>query len=111
LVKLEIFRGDDKKFLIVVMEKDTGERVDITGSTLVMTWRREHDEAIFFQKTATLTNPVQGEAEVVISSTDTSGLSADKVHRFIFDVEITKTDGSKETIAFGTIIVRPDVTY
>ena len=110
MIVFSFHRGDDKIYEITVKDKVTEIPVDITGCTLTMTLRKTWTDVVFIQKTFTLTDPVNGKAEVAIDAADTSGLTNEK-QEYLFDVEILKTTGKKETLLSGKFSILPEVTY
>jgi len=106
---LTMYRGDDRPFLLVVKDKDTGQVADITGCSAVWTWKENKGDASYFlQKSANLTDPEQGEAEFNIDATDTESLREERI--YFWDVELTKATGKKETLCEGKIRILMDVT-
>ena len=103
-------RGDDKLYELTVTDKQTGNPVDITGTTTVLTMRGSYTASIFLQKTFTNTDPTNGKAEVAIDAADTSSLQ-NVQYTYVFDVQITKTSGKDETLLSGKFIILPEVTY
>jgi hypothetical protein len=108
-----LYRGNDKIWVLNVTDKSTGDPVDITGCTLTFTVRAVLNGDIFLQKTVgsgvELTDPENGVAEITVDAADTSGL-ANQSFEYVFDVEITKTDATKETLCVGKFLVFPTVT-
>jgi len=87
MIVFPMHRGDDKIYELSVIDKQTGAAVDITGCTIKMTWKeKKTDETYFLQKTFTITDAVNGKAEVTIDAADTSQLTEKK--EFFFDVEM-----------------------
>lgn len=105
----KMFRGDDKIYELTVIDKQTGNPVDITDCIIKMTWKENIEDITYFlQKTATPTDPMNGKAEFTIDSADTSSLK--ERTEFYFDVQITKTTGKVETLIKGSFVVEMDVT-
>lgn len=107
MIVKKMFRGDDKYYELTVKDRITKLPVDITGCTIKMTWKKV-DGTQFLQKDFTLTDPVNGLAEVKIEKTDTNSLTEKTV--FDFDVQITKTTDDVETLIKGKFTVEMDVT-
>jgi len=103
-------RGDDKHYEITVIDRKTRLPVDITGCTLKMTWRATFKGPIQLQKDFTLTDPVNGVAEVMIAHADTANWE-NAVQEYYFDVQITKTTAEVETLTKGKFVIEPEVTY
>ena len=108
-----MYRGDDKIYELEVTDKQTGNAVDITGTTIKLTLRETPTDSIFLQKSngpGEHSDPSNGKTEFAIDAADTSSLSNEK-HTYVFDVEITKTDTKVETLLIGKFIIIPEVTY
>lgn len=109
MIVKRMHRGDDKVYELTVTDRKTGAIVNITGSTIKMTWKASKDDATnFLQKTFTLTDPANGVAEVAIDAADTVSLT--EKTEFYFDVQITKSSGKIETLLEGKFTVLVDVT-
>lgn len=109
-----IYRGDTPTFNVAVTWG--GEVFPLTGCSMWFTAKyayADDDADAVFQKTIgdgiTVTNAGCGEAEITLSSSDTSSLSSSKV-MLVYDLQIRNAEGKIYTVAYGNIVVLPDVT-
>lgn len=110
--QMNVYRGDDKVFDINVTDSE-GEIVDITGYTVKFTVRAEaNDDTYLIHKTTpsgsgiSLIDPTNGVARLSLSSTDTD-LTPGK---YVYDVEVTDTNGRVSTVVVDTFKIIRDVT-
>jgi hypothetical protein len=114
VIELEMFRGDDESFDIVVT-KD-GAPVDLTGAALTFTAKRrlsDADAAAVVQKDSTaggiaIVDAAQGLARIDIAAGDTATLTSDE--RLAWDLQVLGADGKKRTLADGRLLIHADVT-
>jgi hypothetical protein len=114
--RLEMFRGDDESFDVVVTEADEVTRVDLSGADLRFTAKRkitdEDDAAIIVltttDSTITLTDAAQGEARLDVPAVQTDSLTKDSL--LFWDLQVFDIADKTRTVASGQLIVRRDVS-
>jgi len=95
------FNGNTIPFDIVITDSDNNPQ-DITGWTIFFTLKtdiNDPDTSAIIAKTATITDPTAGEANLVIANTETSGL----VGAYYYDMQTKDDNGYITTIMDGTI--------
>lgn len=110
--KLEMPRGDDASFTVTAVKADGKTPQDISGATLWFTAkdRRSDADPGVFQKTGAsivIVDGPNGIARVDIAAADTSGFTGPRT--LLWDFQ-SKTAGKVQTLAFGRLKVRVDVT-
>jgi len=105
---ISMVRGDDKAWVLTVALKSDGTVTDITNCSFVFSVKTNFGGSLVLQKSLTLSAPLIGEAELIIDSADTQSLPNEK-SEYVFDIQVTKVTGKKETLLRGTFIVLPEV--
>jgi hypothetical protein len=101
----DIYAGNDKTYRVYVKDKDLNT-INLTGATVVMTWRKTKDGSNIIQKSTAnpsegaITDPTHGEAMIYIVPPDTTSL---EIRQYVFDVTVTVASGKVYTIAEGVI--------
>ena len=81
-----IKRGN-KVVLPITFEDNDGNRINITGGTVVFTVKKTGAASNALQKViTTFTNPSQGECEITLDTTDTSSLSEGE---YCYEIKLT----------------------
>jgi hypothetical protein len=114
--RLEMFRGDDESFDVVVTEADEVTRVDLSGADLRFTAKRkitdEDDAAIITltttDSTITVTDAANGEARLDVPAAQTDSLLKDSL--LFWDLQVFDIADKTRTVASGQLIVRRDVS-
>jgi hypothetical protein len=107
-VNLEIKRGDTWS-RIISFENEDKDRINITGWTIFFTIKVKADDldtaATTIAKTISPSNPLEGEAEISLTSTDTKD-----VGNYIFDIQVKTNLNEIITVLEGTIKITQDIT-
>ena len=94
---IRISRNDDlPNFIIQISNKDTGEVVDLSPSSTVITFkfRMQGADETIFEATATKVNAALGTVQVAFPANSLDGLTAGR-----YEGEVTVTfDGSDQTV-------------
>ena len=108
-VCLSIKRGDSWSRTMYFEDED-GARIDITGWTIFLTVKENADDpdtnAIISKTITTFSDPVNGEAEIELTPTDT----AQEIESYLFDIQVKTAVGEIYTIVEGIITITKDVT-
>lgn len=116
MANLDMYRGDKRTWTITVTQ--AGDKFDLTGSTIWFTAKKKYadaDSAAIIARSTTnggivLTDPTKGVAEVTTLTTETSGLTGNNRTILVYDVQLKDANGRITTVAYGDLIVKPDVT-
>ena len=112
MIKLEMYRGDDREFTLTLTED--GAPMDLTGATVRWTARvRAGDADTVIAKTssagiAIANDPTTGVAVLTIDAADTSGFAGRR--DLVWDVEVTR-GGKTRTVLTGVLRVLVDVSW
>lgn len=111
---MKMFRGDTFTRTLIVFQD--GQYYDITNHTVRMTFKWDIDDAdadAFLVLTEGdgiyINNPTQGEFYFTIQPNDTESLPPKRVELF-YDAQITDTVGNVYTVAYGKLVILPDVS-
>jgi len=113
---MEIFKGDDKTFKIIVQDSDDNT-VDVSGAAVVFTVRKTlgADDAEIERKNSAaggdaseieMTDPSNGEFKIYLIPSNTEDLEADV---YVYDIQIT-LGGKVYTILRDEFYLKEDVT-
>ena len=106
LNKLEIIKGDDVSLTSTFTDGD-GAVVDISGSSITFTAKNDFGSAAVITKTVTShSDPTNGVTIIALTDTDTAVDAGD----YFYDIQITFSDGKVNSISYGKLIVKQDVT-
>lgn len=106
-------------FLEIIITNTAGQPVDITGRVFHGQIRTSYDDTVIIaEMTGTITDAVNGRALMSLTNAQTSaipvGPSGGGPNRpytiYIYDIEMTMTDGTKIRIRQGRALVSPEVT-
>lgn len=104
--KLEIIRGDDV-VLHIVFTDENGDPVDITDASITFTAKKNFNSSASISTTVeTHTSPAEGKTDITLSDTETSidaGL-------YYYDLQITFLNGKINSIDYGELIIKRDIT-
>jgi len=114
MANFTIKRGDTVQFSGTITQGGTA--LDITGASLWFTAKNQYvddDVSAIFQKTIgdgiTVVNAAQGLITILLSPSDTTGLSKVKTI-LVYDLQLKDTNSKIYSIASGNLVVEPDVT-
>ena len=93
---------------ITVVDEDTGDALDVTGNTFLLTVNTDanptDDTDQIFQLVGVLTDPTNGVVEFTLTDDN-----ADNIGNFFFDVQMTSA-GKPETVMKGRFTMCQDIT-
>lgn len=99
-------RGDT--FNRTIKFTDASGALDITGSTVVFSIKKQVDDATpYFTKTFTISNPTEGEAVLTITATESKSF---EIGTYVYDIQWTDSNGNVKTVLKGNFTVTYDVT-
>lgn len=106
---LEIKRGDTWSRTLE-FEDSNGARINITGWTIFFTAKVKADDpdasAVISKTITTLSNPTNGEAEIVLSYSDTNLT----IGQYLFDIQVKTAANEIITVLEGIITITKDIT-
>lgn len=110
--RIEIYRGDNRTLEVRVTDS-ADQPVDLTGASIRFTVRKGVDKEVLIEKTssdpaqAKITDATGGVLEVYLVPADTKKL---KPGGYVFDVEVTLSNGKVYTVVFGNFVLNGDVS-
>ena len=91
----------------VTVTDSSGSAVNLSGYSVAAQIRKTFLSASATAFTATISNASSGEITISLSPTQTAALEAG---RFVYDVVITASGGTKTRVVEGQVTVNPSVT-
>lgn len=111
--EIEMAQGADQTISLIVFQTDGVSRLDITSHGITFTVKDDTGETVFrIQKSVgsgiTITDAVQGEADIILVPADTTSMAADK---YVYDVWVEPPAGQDfQAIPVSEFKVLPRVT-
>ncbi len=106
---IKVFKGDDVTFTVTVTDSD-GNAVDITGTTIWFTVKKNKDDldsdALIQKEVTSHTNPTGGISSIALTDADT-GITPGQ---YFYDIQTVNSGGLVNTYGVGNFIVLQDVT-
>ena len=103
-----IFIDQGATFTTTVTVTDAdGNAASLVGFSVAAQIRKSHLSSTATAFTATISNASSGEITISLSPTQTTALEAG---RFVYDVVITASGGTKTRVVEGQVTVNPSVT-
>ena len=103
-----IFIDQGATFTTTVTVTDAnGDAVNLSGYSVAAQIRKTYLSSTATAFTATISNASSGEITISLSPTQTTALEAG---RFVYDVLITASGGTKTRVVEGQVTVNPSVT-
>lgn len=112
-ISLGFVHGDDVTFPVELTATGSPTTVDLTGATVKADIRKEYTGDVIASFTPNYTDLPNGKFELGLTSAQTSLLPQNtrgRINSFVFDVEITYLDTTKDTIISGYLKVTNEVT-
>jgi len=104
---LFIDAGADYSAIITVNESD-GTPFDLTDYTVKSQIRRSYASSTYHDFTATLYDAEAGQLKLAMTAAQTTAITP--TGRWLYDVEITYSDDTKNRVVEGVVIVTPQIT-
>lgn len=105
---ITITRGDSKDMLLTV--KRNGTAIDLTGATVTGQIRETADDAtVLCTWTCVLANQTTNIGEVACSL-DKTETAAITVTSAVYDIQVDWPSGNRDTVLYGAVTIRKDVT-
>ena len=108
LLDISIRQGSTFEWTIAVKDAtDPTLPQDLTGMTVAGKLRKSYSNATATSFTVTTPNPINGQAKLTLTATATAALSPGK---YVYDVEVTDTQGVSTCLYYGRVLVVPEAT-
>lgn len=107
---ISMYRGDSYPITFTLTDSSTGNPLDLTGCSLIMTVdalaEPPDDTSMLFEITGVLdADPETGKVSFTPTSTDTATPGS-----YFYDVQLTDADGNIRTVAKNTFTISMDIT-
>jgi len=117
-ITFKIVRGTRWQDSLALSDQQTGDPVDLTGVTdIIARVRKTMGSAVLLELSVTngrlsITDAVNGDVAIDVSSVDTNTLPANnnKRARYLIDMEIQRSADEFEAAISGKLVVLPSVT-
>lgn len=103
---LYIDQGSDFNGLITLTDQE-GNPLILTGYTVKSQFRKSYNSSSFTDFTATVSNASQGIITLQLTAAQSSAVRAG---RYLYDIEITSSSGTKTRALEGIVIITPEIT-
>jgi len=84
-----------------------GSALDLSGYTAASQMRKSYGSSTSYTFTSTITDAAAGKIKISFTSDDTNDIPGG---RYLYDVEITSSGGSKTRVIEGIAVVTPQIT-
>jgi len=92
---------------IITVGTTTGSVLNLTGYTVKSQMRKSYGSTTAYDFTASVYDAAAGKVRLQLTAAYASSIPAG---RYLYDIEITSSIGSKTRILEGTVIVTPEIT-
>lgn len=110
----DIPRGDSRDIRVTVTDSETGDPLDLTGSTVFFTLKAEIDNdladssALIKKDVVSHTDPTAGKTTIRLLPSETGALTPGE--KYPYDIQVKLSGGDVMTIVSGKIRITADVT-
>ena len=112
-ISLGFVHGDDVTFPVEMTQPGSPTAVDLSGATVKADIRKEYGTAVLASFTPVYTDLPNGKFELTLDAATSATLPENpkgRINSFVFDVEVTYVDTTKDTIISGYLKVTNEVT-
>ena len=92
---------------IIAVASSSGAPLDLTGYTVKSQIRKSYSSSVAYDFTATVYLPLAGKVRLELTPTQSEAIPPG---RWLYDVEITSSSGSKTRVVEGIVTVTPQIT-
>ena len=103
---LYIDQGSDFNSIITLTNQD-GTILDLTGYTVKSQFRKSYNSSSYVEFSASVYNASLGQITLGLTAAQSSAVAAG---RYLYDIEITTSGGSKTRALEGIIVISPEIT-
>lgn len=109
-IQLSFPQGDDVTYTFTLKDPQ-GNAISIVGASVESQVRQTYDGPLIASFTTQLVDPLNGKFSISLDDETTSTFPIiNSKTKFVFDVELTYSDGTKNKIVYGNLIVTREVT-
>lgn len=112
-ISLSFVHGDDVTYPVEMAAEGSPSIIDLTGATVKADIRKEFGSAVLASFTPIYTDLPNGKFSLNIPAATSATLPQNtkgRINSFVFDVELTYVDTTKDTIISGYLKVTNEVT-
>ena len=92
---------------IITVSSTNGQPLDLTGYTVASQMRKSYSSSTAYAFTASVYDAANGKVRLQLSASDSSVIPAG---RWLYDVEITSSSGTKTRVVEGIVTITPQIT-
>jgi hypothetical protein len=92
---------------IITVTASSGQPLDLTGYSVASQMRKSYQSSTAYAFTASIYNASSGKVRLQLSSSTSESIPAG---RWLYDVEITSSSGSKTRVVEGIVTINPQIT-
>jgi hypothetical protein len=92
---------------IITVTASNGQALDLTGYTVASQMRKSYSSSTVYAFTASVYDAANGKIRLQLTSTQSEAIPAG---RWLYDVEITSSSGTKTRVVEGIVTVNPQIT-
>lgn len=92
---------------IITVSSTNGQPLNLSGYTVASQMRKSYSSSTSYAFTASVYDAANGKVRLQLSAATSSSIPAG---RWLYDVEITSTSGSKTRVVEGIVTITPQIT-
>jgi hypothetical protein len=91
----------------ITVNDATGSPLNLTSYTTASQMRKSYQSSTAYNLNATITSASEGKVQISLTAAQSGSIPAG---RYLYDVEVTASGGSKTRIVEGIAVVTPEIT-
>jgi len=103
---LYIDQGSDFSSVITLTNQD-GSVLNLTGYTVKSQFRKSYNSSSYVEFSSAVYSASQGQISLTLTASQSSAVAAG---RYLYDIEITTSGGSKTRALEGIVVISPEIT-
>lgn len=109
-IQLSFPQGDDKHYSFR-LSGSNGEPINLVGASVESQIRKTYDSDVVATFDCVVSDPQNGKLIVSMDNSTSSNLPVSgSKSKFVFDIEITYSNGDKAKVVYGNLIITREVT-
>ena len=92
---------------IITVSSTNGQPLNLSGYTVASQMRKSYSSSTVYAFTASVYDAANGKVRLQLSASNSSAIPAG---RWLYDVEITSSAGSKTRVVEGIVTITPQIT-
>ena len=92
---------------IITVGSSSGTPLNLTGYTVASQIRKSYSSSIAYNFTASIFSASEGKVRIQLTATSSGAIPPG---RYLYDVEITSSSGTKTRVVEGIVTVTPEIT-